>query len=141
MKFRYMLFPAILALISYNAAAEQVPPGLWLQTSSTAGDCSNCEVKISRATPDILQISSNNGWIGYAYYTQQNDKYTGAFPWEAGKGGAYENVVFLIEMTYEGKTLLFNAKSNPLSFSSTYRKKQRDKPVKWENRRMWVEHS
>ena len=123
MKFRHMLFSAILALVSYDAAAEQVPPGLWFQTSSTAGDCPNCELKISRVTPHILQLSSNNGWIGYAYYTQQDDKYRGAFQWEAGKGGAYENVVFLLEMTYEGKTLLFNAKSNPLTYSSTYRKK------------------
>jgi hypothetical protein len=118
-----MLFPAILALASYKAAAEQIPPGVWQQTSSTAGDCSNCEVKITPITPHILQISSNNGWTGYAYYIQQDDKYRGAFQWEAGKGGAYENVVFLVEMIYEGKTLWFNAKSDPLSFSSTYRKK------------------
>ena len=123
MKFRHLLLPAMLAFASYEAAAEQIPPGVWLQTSSTAGDCSTCEVKITRTTPHILQISSNNGWIGYAYYTQQDDKYRGAFQWEAGKGGAYENVVFFVEMVYEGKTLSFNAKSNPLSFSSTYRKK------------------
>ena len=123
MKFRHLLFPAMLAFASFGAAAEQIPPGAWLQTSSTAGDCPNCEIEITRVTPHILQMTANNGWIGYAYYTQQDDKYRGAFQWEAGKGGAYENVVFLVEMTYEGKTLSFNAKSNPLNFSSTLRKK------------------
>jgi hypothetical protein len=79
-------------------------------------------MKVTRATPQILQISSSNGWTGYAYYTQQDDKYRGAFQWEV-KDRSYKNVVFLVEMTYEGKTLSFNVKSNPLSFSSTYRKK------------------
>jgi len=123
MKIRYLLFPAMLAFVSYQANAEQIPSGVWLQTSSTSGDCPNCEIKITRTTPHIIQISANNGWIGYAYYTQQDDKYRGAFEWEAGKGGAQENVVFLVDMVYEGKTLSLNAKSNPLSFSATYRKK------------------
>ena len=122
MKLRNFLFPAMLAFASCGAVAEQIPPGIWLQTSSTAGDCPNCEIKINRTTPHIIQISANNGWVGYAYYTQQDDKYRGAFQWEVGKG-VYENVLFLIEMVYEGKTISFNAKSSSLNFSSTYRQK------------------
>lgn len=122
MKIRIFVFSAILAFFSFGVSADQVPSGVWKQTSSTAGDCPNCEIRIMHATPHIIQIKSNNGWIGYAYYTQQDDKYRGAFQWEEGKGGAYENVVFLIEMIYEGRTLTLNARSNPLSFSSTYRK-------------------
>ncbi|MGP1680954.1 MAG: hypothetical protein ACTS8S_01330 [Giesbergeria sp.] len=123
MIFRNILLSTIIALASYNAVAEQVPAGVWQQTSSTAGDCSNCEIKITLVSPHIIQISANNGWIGYAYYIRRDDKYTGAFQWQAGNGGAYENVVFVVEMTYEGKTLSFDAKSNPLSFSATFRKK------------------
>ena len=68
-------------------------------------------------------FASNNGWKGYAHYSAATDKYTGAFQWDAGAGGAYENVVFNVELTYEGNTLSVKADSQPLSFTSTYRKK------------------
>lgn len=117
-----IVFAGITAL-SINATASQVPTGVWGQTSSTTGDCSNCEIKITKPTPHIIQINSNNEWVGYAYYNQSSDSYKGAFEWKAGKGGAYNNHIFLINLVYEGKTLTMKANGSKLKFSTTYRQK------------------
>lgn len=119
------LLPAATAafiLASLNASAEPVPAGVWTQTSSTAGDCPNCEITITKKTPHIIELTANTQWVGYAYYSA-NDNYVGAIEWEAGKGGAYAGVVLTVELVYEGKTLKLTAKSNKLNFSATYRKK------------------
>jgi hypothetical protein len=114
---------AALILVSLNASAEPVSTGVWAQTSSTAGDCPNCEITITKKTPHIIELAGNNQWVGYAYYSSANDNYIGAFEWEAGKGGSYGGVIFAVELVYEGKTLKLNAKSDKLSFIATYRKK------------------
>lgn len=113
------------SFVSSGIFAAQIPDGIYGQTSvsSGAGDCAACEIKITRIAPHIIQIGANNGWVGYAYYTQQDDKYRGVSESLSGKGGAYENVVFLIEFTYEGQTITMNSKSNPSTFTATYRKK------------------
>lgn len=110
-----------LALSAFDVMAGQVPAGTLLQTSSTAGDCADCEITVTKATPQIIQFASNNGWRGYAHYSAKDGAYKGAFQFDAGQG--YDNVVFLVEARYEGKTLSFDAKSAPLSFTATYRKK------------------
>ena len=122
MKFTNAALCTLLSTVSLYAVAEPVPPGQWLQTSSTTGDCSTCEVKITKITPDILQLTSNNGWIGYAFYSPKEDKYRGAIQWTSGKED-YEKVVMLVEMSYGKKVLTLNAKSTPLSFTSTYKLK------------------
>jgi hypothetical protein len=114
---------AALALTSLNASAEPVPAGVWAQTSSTAGDCPACQITITTKTPHIVELVGNNQWIGYAYYSSTNDKYIGAFEWEAGRGGAYDGVVFTVELVYEGQTLTMYAKSDKLSLRGTFRKK------------------
>lgn len=123
MKVTGMFIAAMLATGAGQAIAAQLPAGKWVQTSSTAGDCADCEITVSKTTPQILHIASNNGWAGYAVYSAKNDTYIGAFQWDAAPGGQYENVVFKIELTYEGKTLSVKTESEPLNFSSTYRKK------------------
>lgn len=120
---RLFLSLVVIGFFSINLVASQVSTGVWEQTSSTAGDCGSCEIKITKPTNHIIQISSNNNWIGYAYYNQSTDSYKGAFEWKKGDGGAYENHVFLIELVYEGKTLTMKAKGTKLTFSTTYRKK------------------
>jgi hypothetical protein len=114
---------AILLLISLNASAEPVAAGVWEQTSSTAGDCPSCEITITKRTPHIIELAANNQWLGYAYYSSQNDNYVGAFEWQAGAGDAYQGVVFTVVLVYEGRTLKMNAKSDKLNFTATYRKK------------------
>ncbi len=123
MKSSSVLIAAILSSLAFSAQAEQVPVGVWLQTSSTAGDCADCQITVSKPTPQIIQIESNNGWKGYAHYSAKADRYEGAVQWAAGQGGDYENVVLLIQVTYVGSTLSLRAESQALSFSSTYRKK------------------
>lgn len=121
MKLVHACIAASLAFATSNVAAGQLPPGTWVQTSSTAGDCADCEIRVTRTTPQIIHFVSNNGWQGYAYYSIKDDAYKGAFQFDVGQG--YDNVVFQVEARYEGKTLSFDAKSVPLSFAATYRKK------------------
>lgn len=121
MKFMSACVAAGLALAAFDATAGQVPSGTWLQTSSTAGDCADCEITVTRTTPQIIHFASNNGWEGYAHYSTKDDAYKGAIQFEAGNG--YDGVVFLVVARYEGKTLSFDAKSSALDFAATYRKK------------------
>ena len=123
--FASLLSAATVALVlaSLNASAEPVSAGVWAQTSSTAGDCANCQITITNKTPHIIELVGNNQWIGYAHYSSATDNYIGAFEWEAGKGGSYDGVVFAVEFVYEGQTLKMNAKSDKLSFSATFRKR------------------
>ncbi len=123
MKFRRVVLSAIFVFASFGAAAEVIPAGLWRQTSSTAGDCSTCQLTVVQITPHILKLSTDGSFVGYAYNTQKNGIYTGVCEWEANKGGDFDNVVFQVEMTYKGKVLSLNAKSIPLNFSATYQKK------------------
>lgn len=120
MKVMHVLIASILASVSFNGAAAEIPAGTWQQSSSTAGDCADCTITVTKATPQIIQFTSNNGWKGYAYYASKEDTYKGAFQWE---GADYRNTVFLVQLTYEGKTLSLKTESPALSFSSTYRKK------------------
>ena len=123
MKSLYLCALACALTYSAHATAGQIPDGVYVQSSSSVGDCPTCEITITKATSHIVKIASNNDWIGYASYAQQDDKYRGVFEWEAGKGDAYEGVVFSLELIYEGNTVNLNAKSSPLSFSATFRKK------------------
>ena len=111
-----------MVLFSSSAISAQLTEGIWKQTSSSHGDCPNCTIEIERPTHHIINIKANNGWVGYAYYNQSTDSYKGAFQWKKGTVEAYENVVFLIDLTYEKNTLTMDAKSNKLNFSATYRK-------------------
>lgn len=123
MKSLYLCALACALNFSATAYAGQAPAGTYVQTSSSIGDCPTCEITISNPTPHIVKLASNNTWIGFAAYSQQDDKHRGAFEWEAGKGDAYEGIVFSMELIFEGKTLNLNAKSSALSFSATFRKK------------------
>lgn len=120
---RLCLSLMVIGFFSINLVASPVSIGTWEQTSSTAGDCSNCEIRITKPTPSIIQVTANNEWIGYAYYNQSTDSYKGAFEWKKGKGGAYKKNVFLINLVYEGETLTMKANGTKLNFSATYRKK------------------
>lgn len=114
---------AMLIFSTNSVFAEQMPAGIYKQTSSNMGDCATCEVKVVRFTPHILQVSGNNGWVGYLHYAVGEDRYRGVLQWESGKGGAYENFLFVTEATYEGKTFTLNAKSGSTTMVQTYRYK------------------
>jgi len=110
-------------LLSFNIIfAGQVPSGSWSATSSNAGDCPTCKIKITKITPHIISIVSNNGWVGYAYYNSSTDSYKGASEWKSGQGGSYENVIFLLDIVYENRTLTIKGKTTKGTIISTYRK-------------------
>lgn len=115
---RSLLVAATLAGAAFDSSAAEVSQVSWLQSSSTAGDCADCTIMLTKTTPQIVQVASNNGWKGFVVYSSTEDKYKGAM-----QSPDYPNVVVVIEMTYEGKTLALRAKSSAVSFSSTYRKK------------------
>lgn len=77
MKCSDVFVAALLAVGAGNVIAEQLPAGAWLQTSSTAGDCADCQITVTKVTPQIVQVTSNNGWTGYAHYVSSNDRYVG----------------------------------------------------------------
>jgi hypothetical protein len=106
-----------------SVRAEQIPAGDWKQTSSNMGDCATCSVKVARVSPDIIQLKGNSDWVGYLHYVRGEDRYRGALQWEAGKGETYENVLFIAEVVYDGKTFTLSAKSANVNMTGTYRAK------------------
>jgi hypothetical protein len=106
--------------LTQSAIAEKIPSGIWQQIDSNAGACGHCQITTNAVTPDILSISSNNGWVGYASYNSQQDKYMGVMQWESGKGGAYENILLSIDIKYDGNMAYLEAKSSIGNFSVRY---------------------
>ncbi|MBB6482058.1 hypothetical protein [Spirochaeta isovalerica] len=109
----------------FTAAAEMIEPGDWFQTSSTAGDAPDVVMSIVEVTPHIIQLDSNNGWVGFAYYNETEDEYSGFFELlkdtgEQKKG--WTNQVFRIRMVQDHKTLVLEGK-NPSDerFTATFR--------------------
>ena len=107
---------------SIQASADEVPPGKYKQATSTGGNCADCDLTVSKLTPQIVQYVSTNGWAGFAYYMPKEDKYRGALQWQSGKAD-YEKVVMNVDITYDKKVLTLDAKSAPLSFKETYKAK------------------
>ena len=120
------LIVSVCCFSSFAAIASEIPVGTFSQTSSTSAgpDCPNCEIKISKIADNQIQLISNNDWTGSAVYDKASDKYTGSMKWLSGKGGAYENTVFAIQLTYEGNTLNMSFASPKLNFKNTYREKK-----------------
>lgn len=107
---------------SMQVSAEEVPAGKYKQATSTGGNCADCELTVTKVSPQIIQYVSSNGWAGFAYYTPKDDKYRGALQWQSGSAD-YEKVVMNVEITYGKKLLTLDAKSAPLSFKETYKPK------------------
>lgn len=103
--------------------ADQISEGTWQQTSSTAGDCSSCTISVKRLSPHIIQLSSNNNWVGFAVYDNEEDNYRGISEWEFGKGGVYEGNILILDIIHEGQTINCKFTSIEGTFKATYRKK------------------
>jgi hypothetical protein len=107
---------------SMHVTAEEIPPGKYKQATSTGGNCADCDLTVTKVTPQIVQFVSSNGWTGFAYYTVKDDKYRGALQWQSGAAD-YEKVVMNVELAFAKKILTLDAKSAPLSFKETYKPK------------------
>lgn len=130
MSCRLLLTGAFIALGSLNASAAEVPAGVYRQTAvgEGPGDCPTCTITITKISPHLIQVVSNNDWIGYAVYSQSNDNYEGAWEWKTGTGGEYAGKVFKVEFVYErgngsgAATLNMTAKSDKLTIRAVYRR-------------------
>lgn len=119
------LLALLLLMVVPLASARQVSEGIYSQTwaSPVAGQCSECEVRIRKVTPHIVEITGSNGWSGFAYYVPSEDRYQGTFEWWAGQGSPNGHALFTLELKYDGRTLTMNnAKSEPLKFVAIYKK-------------------
>jgi hypothetical protein len=118
------LLAAVLVLIAPAALARQISEGVYSLTwvSPVAGQCLDCEVRIRKVTPHIVELTANNGWSGFAYYVAREDRYQGTLESWAGEGGPYAEVLFSIELKFDGQRLTMNASSEPLKFVAVYKK-------------------
>lgn len=112
------------ASISYG---NPIREGTYKQTSVYSqdgwGDCASCSITITKITPHIIQIVSNNGWIGYAVYDEGKDKYTGSWEWTSGNGGVYQNKIFDSTLVYDSKVIKIEgvARESGMTYAITYR--------------------
>ncbi|MBN2656997.1 MAG: hypothetical protein JXR86_08045 [Spirochaetales bacterium] len=121
----YILMMALIFLPALSLSAEMIEPGDWFQTSSTAGDVPDVVMSIVDVTPHIIQLDSNNGWVGFAYYDEMEDEYSGFFELlndKGGRKGGWTNQVFRIRLVLDHKTLVLEGK-NPSDerFTATFR--------------------
>jgi len=97
----------------------------WFQTSSTAGDAPDIVMSIIQVTPHIVQLDSNNGWVGFAWYSEADDEYSGFFELLKDTGMKMEgwtNKVFRIRMVKDNRTIVLEgANENDEHFTATFR--------------------
>jgi len=118
------LLATMLLLVAPLTLARQISEGVYSQTwvSRLEGQCPDCEVRIRRITPHIVELTANNGWSGFAYYLPSEDRYLGTFESLESDGGPYAQVLFTIELKFDGQTLTMNASSEPFKFVAVYKK-------------------
>ena len=124
---RVLFCLSVLSWAVCGLSAAEIDPGVWKQTSSTAGDCADCTIAVERVTSHIMHLEASNGWVGFAYYDADNDAYHGFFELTKMTDGTPANWVdrvFMIELVMERMTLNIVGESGDITFSATYRKKQ-----------------
>ena len=120
----------LLLILTVNASgvyAGKITPGIWGQTSSTAGECLDCTITITEETPHMIKILANNGWVGYAHYVPAKDEYHGFLELEKGAappGANWKNTVFSMKLFLDLVTVNIEGWTNKIRFKSTYRIKK-----------------
>ena len=124
---RIIILAALVLCSVIGSFAEPVESGWWTQTASSAGDIDNVAMEIKSTTPHIITLESNNGWLGYAWYNQEEDIYTGFFELTIKKMddsiNNWAEEVFHFTLSYDGLTLTMKAESNVDDFNATFWKK------------------
>jgi hypothetical protein len=124
-----LIFILMTALSAGALYAEKVEAGDWFQTSSTAGDAPDIIMSVIQVTPHIIQLDSNNGWVGYAWYSDKEDEYTGFFELLKDTGMKKEgwtNKVFRIRLVRDMNTItLEGINEMEETFSATFRLKKK----------------
>lgn len=122
----------ILALYTvFGAFADSISNGWWVQTASTAGEGDNVAMEVKSVTPHIITLDSNNGWVGYAWYDNEKDLYTGFFeltmPQVDNDMKSWAGKVFHFTLSYDGLTLTMKAESSVSNFCATFWAKEENK--------------
>ncbi len=111
--------------------ADSISDGWWAQTASTAGEGENVAMMVKSVTPHIITLDSNNGWVGYAWYDDEKDLYTGFFELTMIKMHntieSWAGEVFHFSLCYDGLTLTMKAKSSVGDFKATFWEKETSK--------------
>ena len=125
---KIQLFSLVLTIWVSVLSAETIEAGDWLQTSSTAGDAPDIIMSIIQVTPHIIQLDSNNGWVGYAWYSEMEDEYSGFFELLKDTGQRKEgwtNRIFTIRLVKDNRTIVLEGKNEMDEyFSATFRLKK-----------------
>ncbi len=120
-----LLFFLFVSLSLCNLSADIVEPGDWFQTSSTAGDSSGIVMSVIQVTPHIIQLDSNNGWVGYAWYSDAEDEYSGFFELLKDTGerkDGWTNQIFRIRIVKDNKTVTLEGENEiDEHFMATFR--------------------
>lgn len=130
MKITRVLLSLILSTLFVSVIqAGEIEPGDWFQTSSTAGDAPDIVMSIVDVTPHIIQLDSNNGWVGFAWYSEEEDEYTGFFELLKDTGPKMEgwtNKVFRIRMVQDNRTLVLEGvNQKDEHFTATFRMRKK----------------
>ncbi len=121
---RFALTVLLLASAFPAAAQEKMPAGRYVQTSSSAGDCSDCNVEIIPVAPDLIQIRANNDWSGIATYEPRSGQYMGYSQYQAGEGGVFGGPPMEVIWTYSNDVLTMRAEARPSPIVATYRRQR-----------------
>ena len=116
---------ALMSVVALPAAAqEMMPAGRYVQTSSSAGDCSTCEVEIIQVAPDLIYVKANNDWSGIATYEPRSGQYMGYSQYQRGAGGDYGGRPMEVIWTYAKGVLNMKAEARPGAIVATYRRQR-----------------
>lgn len=114
----------LLTNMTFGIFSEKISEGWWTQTASTAGEANNIAMEVKFLTPHIISLDSNNGWIGFAWYVEEKDLYTGFFelvmPESKNDKDNWAGEVFQFILSYDGLTLTMKAKSSEHDFMATF---------------------
>lgn len=130
MKRIILLTVLILGVVTFTYS-DMVTEGCWVQTASTAGEGDSVAMEISVKTPHIISLDSNNGWIGYAWYVEEEKLYKGFFelimPEVTHDSENWADEVFQFILSYDGLTLTMKAVSPEREFQATFWKEDQIK--------------
>lgn len=119
-------FFGALLVVSAPATAEPAREGVYEQKFSSygQGECSQCLVYVKKKTPNIIEITGNNGWVGYAVYSTSSDQYDGFFEWRAGTNSAYlEGIVHKITVSFDKGALNMEGERPGMSFRAFFQRR------------------
>ena len=121
----FLICIVLVVAVAGTAYAADIESGIWLQTSSTAGDCADCSIEVTLLTPHVIGIDASNGWMGFAYYVSDQDEYRGFMelkPFSEGSPDDWLNKVFTIRLVLEKMTLNLEGSTTGIEFAATFRK-------------------